>query len=432
MKSENPGLSLGALQQKTMARMAELKAEREAALIKQQHERDERARKEEEERQKNKLANKVLGKWMAKANVKVQDDDGDDGEGSITEEHLDGGGPTSAASGGGGGASSNFNDSSDRYDRNSRFNESNNSRFFNNSSDNNNNILTHLIPTGALNGARNSIMMGRSSILMRRDSSSNHARSRRTSVDTAHTTQSSAMNSSITGEMMDPDQKAKIDAGLIGDDQADNFAPRRSVGDLSVHLGFGGQQDRSDRSAITEASGLIETDSIGRLSMSSRRNSSHINDDDDEDCISSLGDGLRGPEELENLQETEREIRARHLGADDDIGTSRERLSHSFTTTSSMGISSAARSLGGSSNVTTDFSIMSCGLIVGFVDRSDRDQDGLIVEFVDRSRIRDKREKEDRQRRKSKRSEVTDGGDDINASIKTHDTDNRIKAWRES
>lgn len=64
MKSENPTISLGALQQKTMTRIVELKAQKKA---KERKLREEFLRQEEEERIRNQtLAKKYVDKWVEK------------------------------------------------------------------------------------------------------------------------------------------------------------------------------------------------------------------------------------------------------------------------------------------------------------------------------------------------------------------------------
>jgi len=416
MKLEFPHSSLGALQQKTMARMAELKAQNLAKqreeLVRIQREKE----KEEQERLKKTLAVKYMSKWMNKAKLEYKEDgDQDDGGDDHSIDPLEVSNTTTnpvQKKGSGGGFDDSFrrglgfNDSqysNSRHDSTSRIG-------FNESSDN---ILTHLIPTGAMSLGRNTIMM------KRRPSPATDGH-RRASVDTTQ----SGLDS-------------RIDAGLIGDNQADNFAPRQSVGDLSVHLahhGFGGashSNNNDDRSAITDPSALVndDTDSVERLSMKSSLNSvsrldlelSDMHDGIDESGrsgVSSLGDGLRG---AEDHAEQERESRARSLGVDDDVGPERRR-SLSFSASRSESIS-IARSVGGrsiASEFTSDFSIMSCGLIVGFTDRSSLgEKKGLIVEF--NHVIRKRKEKEHSQ----------DDCDNNTTANKSHDTEEDIKKWKE-
>jgi len=419
MKLEFPHSSLGALQQKTMARMAELKAQNLAKkreeLVRIQRERE----KEEAERLKKTLAVKYMSKWMNKAKLEYKEDgeddndDGDDHSIDPLEVSNTATNPVQKRGSGGG-----FNDS---FTRGLGFNDSQYSTSrhdsasrigFNESSDN---ILTHLIPTGAMSLGRNTIMM------KRRTSPADG--NRRASVDTTQ----SGLDSS------------RIDAGLIGDNQADNFAPRQSVGDLSVHLaqhGFGGashSNSNDDRSAITEPSALVndDTDSVERLSMKSSLNSvsrldlelSDMHDGIDESGrsgVSSLGDGLRG---AEDHAEQERESRARSLGVDDDIGTSAERRRSLSFSASRSESTSIARSIGGrsiASEFTSDFSIMSCGLIVGFTDRSSlNNKKGLIVEFNHVIRKRKGKEKSQ------------DDCDNNTTANKSYDTEEDIKKWKE-
>ena len=417
MKLEFPHSSLGALQQKTMARMAELKAQTLAKEREEQLKIQREREKEEAERLKKTLAVKYMSKWMNTAKLEYKEDGEDDNDGGDDQsiDPLEVSTTTHPVQKRGSGGGSGFNDS---FTRGLGFNDSHysNSRHdsasrigFNESSDN---ILTHLIPTGAMS-------LGRNTIMMKRRTSPATDGSRRASVDTTQ----SGLDSS------------RIDAGLIGDNQADNFAPRQSVGDLSVHLaqhGFGGashSNNNDDRSAITDPSALVndETDSVERLSMKSSLNSvsrldlelSDMHDGIDESGrsgVSSLGDGLRG---AEDHAEQERESRARSLGVDDDIERRRS-LSFSASRSDSTSI---ARSIGGrsiASEFTSDFSIMSCGLIVGFTDRSSlSNKKGLIVEF--NHGIRKRKEKK----------EKSNEDDNNTTTDKSHDTEEDIKKWKD-
>ena len=492
MKSQNPTASLGALQQKTMTRMAEMKKQRlaEQERIKQQEE-HERLKKEEDEKAlklKQTLAVKYMSKWMKKVDLEFKEDESDrnkDGTAAADSNTQD----TAA------GSSSNTSQNNQRstlpraqihkqgsFKRNSLDssgtgrNMNNNNSYRDSDHNNSDNILTQFIPTGA----RNSIMMaGRNTILINRNN-------RRSSIDTNYTTQSSQLDNSTTKEDSLNDShsmmfmECRINAGLIGEDQGNNFAPRRSVGDLSsVHrLNSNGGLicDGSDRSGLTDdASGLLtDVDSVNQLSIFSGKSSTksrkslggddddHLNieddedendyveqgdnshtitDDDDDDCVSRLSDcvsrlSLHGAEDIE---ENEREKRARHMGLnndDDDIGegTSRSRssdnrLSQSLTTTRSDA-TSFARSV--TSDFTTDVSIMSCGLIVGFTDRrSLADHNGLIVEFSDRSSIIEKRRRERVKKRASRATNNDNEEEEEDDDEHTHDIEDDINAWKE-
>ena len=489
MKSQNPTASLGALQQKTMTRMAEIKKQRlaEQERIKQEEE-NERLKKEEEERAlklKQTLAVKYMSKWMKKVDLEFKEDaiirkDTSDSNNTTAQEQTAGCGSSNTTS--------IQNQSSTprakmhrqgSFKRNSldssggrNININNNSYHSNLEHNNSDNILTQLIPTGA----RNSIVMaGRNSILINRNY-------RRSSIDTNYTTQSSQLDNSATEN--DSMLECRINAGLIGEDQGNNFAPRRSVGDLSsIHRlnSTGGLIcDGSDRSGLTDdASGLLtDVDSVNQLSIFSGKSSTksrksseeeahdnnnlNIEDDEDEndyggdqgdnihnnisdyddDCVSRLSDcvsrlSLHGAEDIE---ENEREKRARRMGLnndDDDIGerTSRSsnnnRLSQSLTTTRSDA-TSFARSV--TSDFTTDVSIMSCGLIVGFTDRRNLvDHNGLIVEFSDRSSIIEKRRREREKKRASRATNVGNEEEEEEEHVDehTHDIEDDINAWKE-
>lgn len=84
LKSENPTSSLGALQQMTMQRIAELKAQKEQEEAELEEERENEERRLKEEKRRLALANNALNKWVGKIRnvpaVTLTEGENDDGE----------------------------------------------------------------------------------------------------------------------------------------------------------------------------------------------------------------------------------------------------------------------------------------------------------------------------------------------------------------
>jgi hypothetical protein len=198
MKRENPLASMGALQQMSMSKIAEMKAERE------QEEHEQKQREEEERLRKQTIARKYVDKWVGKIH-----------DTSHAEQRRRSDSVTSQGS-------------------------------------DDNQVVGYIAPVSLPTGTR-------VSMLMRRNSDR-----RRISVDSSTGHASLADTSRSTNEDM------YVQAGLVpgADDQGGNFAPKKSVGDMSRLVD--NSDDKSVDSCLTDMSGLFIDESISVKSRATR------------------------------------------------------------------------------------------------------------------------------------------------------------------
>eukprot|EP00584_Thalassiosira_punctigera_P012709 CAMPEP_0172547030 /NCGR_PEP_ID=MMETSP1067-20121228/16666_1 /TAXON_ID=265564 ORGANISM="Thalassiosira punctigera, Strain Tpunct2005C2" /NCGR_SAMPLE_ID=MMETSP1067 /ASSEMBLY_ACC=CAM_ASM_000444 /LENGTH=548 /DNA_ID=CAMNT_0013334049 /DNA_START=439 /DNA_END=2085 /DNA_ORIENTATION=- len=361
MKQENPHSSLGALRQKTMYRMAELKAEK---MTEEQRQRKEQQGKEEEERLRTQtLAQKCVDKWVGKIKHTQQE---------ISHSHPN---PQLGESFGTLTTEMENNHQTLPFDAN----------------DNSNGKEAHNIPSG-----RRASMIA----LMRRQSTLSYeaSMSRRTSIDSGIMTQSS------TGGISSIKEEMYINAGLVagGDDQTANFAPRRSVGDLTAEMddvGSEGDQSSLDLSSHCASELLSDADDSAITPLSSGSG------------ISGLSGRLKSErEENEGLSRSERRdiMNGRESKEMIDVDELRNLYDTLDTSSRSNDVSDFTADISGDRR-----SKAGCDeLIVEFVDRRKGDDDddnrdendgeGLIVGFGDRSRTDRWWEEEGKRKEKEK------------------------------
>lgn len=384
MKQENPSASMGALRHKTMTRIAELK------IIHQEEEhleREERERKEEEERLRNQnLAKKYVGKLVDKITrpsmVAYQQ-----GHSLLQEHHH---------------LHHNFSSVNNTHQHSNNSNghhspHDSQSGGDDNNEDNDDHIFLQHMPISE-----------RASMIIRKQVSN-----RRVSVDSGDTLN---LNHSNEAKIDNSRNTLYINAGLVGgDDQAGNFAPRKSVGDL-IAFGndfLGSEDDESDNksamSFLTNVSGLF-MDSDSALDIEIK------DDDDDANVILGLSKDISGLK----ISKSKQNFLLSHLHQQGQMGTKvlvesaplppppsspynmccpkEESTSVLCGAKDLCDVLSTARSaMSGASEFTEgDYSMAGSknGLIVGFVNRSKDEEDGLIVGFGDRSK-KDKKEKDD-------------------------------------
>lgn len=332
MKQENPSAPIGALHQKTMTRIAELKCIRE---MEEQREREEQARQEEEERlRKQSLAKKAVDKWMSKMRHTQTTNNV-----SLNPAHDQGSHDSSEA-------------------KNMIYQPAlvkvNNSTLP--SQEGGDGIFAHQIPLGS----RASMMQASAALMSRRRISvdTNGSRSRRASVD----------SDAITSQDEIVTYSTALGAGLVlgGDDQKMNMAPRKSItsgtDDASY---FSNMDDKSVQSFLSEVSKLSELLLDPSECDISRASCDFSREDDD------VREG-----------ETHLVEVASDSGTRKSFGRNRKPSYQDLMDT----LSTAARSE--CSDFTADYSRAGSngGLIVGFVNRRrGGSEDGLIVGFGDRS-----------------------------------------------
>mmetsp|Transcript_1450 Transcript_1450/g.3674 ORF Transcript_1450/g.3674 Transcript_1450/m.3674 type:complete len:614 (+) Transcript_1450:68-1909(+) len=343
MKKENPTASMGALQQKTMAHIAELKAQRRQE---ERRERELQQRRDEEERLRNQTAAmKYANKWVGK----------------IRNNHH----PTS------------HDDNSPRddprsHDRHDLSSSNNSNNFEQEQGDTNDgNIFTHFIPMGT-----------RATMIM------SH---RRISMDSGGGT----IQSSLADTTMNT-RCSSNDGNIPGGGGGANFAPRKSVGDLTrlktdefsladddTINTYGSMLDDKNNASIPslDVSGLFVDDSEVERNIfpSEQREDTRIHEED-VSCSGRKSTGLAKTRQEHNPYRKQQQrsptdvagICTNEAPNDPCDALSTPRSDASDFTTSSYN-----------------------GLIVGFVDRrrgdsdddddNDGDDDGLIVGFGDRN-----------------------------------------------
>ncbi|KAL9188921.1 hypothetical protein ACHAXT_011411 [Thalassiosira profunda] len=331
MKQEYPNQSLGALQQMTMARMAELKEIRER----------EGREKLQEERLKNRtIVGKIVGKMV---NPLQQIPQGD-----LSPSHAEAQPAAAAAS---------YHAGRDA-------------------------MQTHFVPTGA-----------RPTLLRLGGDGS----SRRISVE-------SAPSMGETSQLSRENKQLYINAG---EDQKGNFAPRRSVGDLSqtfsIHeLGLDEDvsDDKSICSRLSNVSGLFMDESVF-----SENRLSGAKGAEEKDALAP-GDVAAGEPVVDILQKAA----LSKSTPDTSPSTLDDNLSKMSEFSDSQFSASCSRASSG-------------GLIVGFPSTEEEDEEsGLIVGFGDRTKQREKRKNREDERKEDTKTEgkavapFVDAKDDSNRS----------------
>ena len=313
MKSQNPGSSLGALHQKTLARLAKLKAQ---TLAEEAQLREQQRIKDEEERLRNQsLAGRCVDKFVGRMSIYNNNQQSSHGHNGLLGEHYESSAIHPAKS----------SESNNHYHEPQHFRNSI-------GSSSSHGIETHFMPTGS----RPSILASHRRTSVDSSTCSNKAggASSRPSLLFPNSHRRSSVDSTAQSSMGDTGTTSKstiMEAGSLHvHDQAVNFAPRKSVGDLTSNEHGGAEprswmDDKSVQSFLSEVSGLY-MDGGNSVSTKGTKKS----------CLSSLG----GTEGVEDFFVDEKKKSSRSLASGGEEGGPKRRKDR--TTQSTSGTSTAS------------------------------------------------------------------------------------------